>query len=605
MNYSFFDFLTLIGSLGLFLYGMKIMSEGLQKVAGNKLRSILTIMTRNRVMGVFTGLLITGIIQSSTATTVMVVSFVNAGLLSLVQSVSVIMGANIGTTVTAWLISLLGFKVSMAAFALPLMAVAIPFIFSAKNKRKSIGEFIMGFSFLFMGLELLKNNVPNLQTNPEILEFLSRYTDLGFGSVLIFLGIGTLLTVIVQSSSATMAITLIMCAKGWIPFELGAAMVLGENIGTTLTANIAALPANISAKRAALSHLVFNIFGVIWMLIIFYPFTAMIANLVGQFGPGDPTSLTSFSSEIANNHGSETLALLSDPDSTGLTSGQAELKVQLIKYQVATSFGLSLFHTLFNLINTFVMIWFVKTIAKVVSWVIPQKETDEEFHLKYISAGMLSTSEISLLQARKETSVYAQRTERMFNLVRDLYGENDENEFIKKYSRIEKYESISDRMEVEIASYLTQVAEGRLSDEGKTQLQSMLRTVSEIESVGDSCYNLARTMMRKRDDKSVYTEEMNAHIELMFNLLQNSIEQMKKILHSSHQITDEEYNLSENMENEINNFRNELKLKNVEDVKEQKYDYQASVTYMDMIVECEKMGDYIINVIEAQYESMK
>ena len=603
MNYSFFDFLTLIGSLGLFLYGMKIMSEGLQKVAGDKLRSILTVMTKNRVMGTFTGLLITGIIQSSTATTVMAVSFVNAGLLSLTQSISVIMGANIGTTVTAWLISLLGFKVSMAAFALPLMAVAIPFIFSAKNKRKSIGEFIMGFAFLFMGLELLKSNVPDLQTNPGILEFLSRYTDLGFGSVLIFLGIGTLLTVVVQSSSATMAITLIMCAKGWIPFELGAAMVLGENIGTTLTANIAAIPANVSAKRAALSHLTFNIFGVIWMMIVFYPFTTMVSNLVGQFGPGDPTLLTSFSNEIAGNYGNETLALVSNPDSTGLTSEQAELKVQLEKYQVATSFGLSLFHTLFNLINTFAMIWFVKTIAKVVSWVIPQKTNDEEFHLKYISAGMLSTSEISLLQARKEISVYAQRTERMFNIMRDLSNENDENEFVKKFSRIQKYEQISDRMEVEIASYLTQVAEGRLSDKGKIELQSMLRSISEIESVGDSCHNLARTIMRKRDDKSVYTEEMNANIGLMFDLLQKAIEQMRKILHSSHRITDEEYNLSENMENEINNFRNELKMKNVDDVKEHKYEYLASVTYMDIIVECEKMGDYIVNVIEAQYEA--
>ena len=603
MNYSFFDFLTLVGALGLFLYGMKIMSEGLQKVAGDKLRSILTVMTKNRVMGAFTGFLITGIIQSSTATTVMAVSFVNAGLLTLTQSISVIMGANIGTTLTAWLISFLGFKVSIAVFALPLMAIALPFIFSSKNKRKSIGEFIMGFAFLFMGLELLKNSVPDLQTNPGILEFFSQYTDLGFASVLIFLAIGTLLTVVVQSSTATMAITLIMCAKGWIPFELGAAMVLGENIGTTLTANIAAIPANVSAKRAALSHLVFNIFGVIWMLIIFYPFTTMVANLVGQFGPGDPALLTSFSNEITNSYGSETLALVSNPESVGLTAEQTELKVQLGKYQVATSFGLSLFHTLFNLINTFAMIWFVKTIAKVVSWVIPQKETDEEFHLKYISAGMLSTSEISLLQARKETSVYAQRTERMFNLVRDLYFENDENEFVKKYSRIQKYENISDRMEVEIAAYLTHVAEGRLSDESKVKLQSMLRAVSEIESVGDSCYNLARTIMRKREDKSVYTEEMNANIEMMFNLLQEAIEQMRKILHSSHQITDEEYNRAENLENELNNFRNELKLKNVEDVKEQKYDYQASVTYMDIIVECEKMGDYIINVIETQHES--
>ena len=598
MTYSLFDLLKLLGALGLFLYGMKIMSEGLQKVAGNKLRSILTAMTKNRVMGAFTGFLITGIIQSSTATTVMAVSFVNAGLLSLIQSVSVIMGANIGTTLTAWLISFLGFKVSVAVFALPLMAIAIPFIFSSKNKRKSIGEFIMGFAFLFMGLELLKNSVPDLQTNPGILEFLSQYTDLGFGSVLIFLGIGTLLTVVVQSSSATMAITLIMCVKGWIPFELGAAMVLGENIGTTLTANIAAIPANISAKRAAFSHLTFNIFGVIWMMIVFYPFTTMVANLVEQFGPGDPTLLTSFSNEIANNYGNETLALISNPDATGLTSEQAGLKIQLEKFQVATSFGLSLFHTLFNLINTFVMIWFVNSIARVVSWVIPQKATDEEFHLKHISAGMLSTSEISLLQARREMYVYAQRTGRMFGLVKDLYDENDENEFVKKYSRIEKYENISDRMEVEIASYLTQVAEGRLSDEGKIQLQSMLRSVSEIESVGDSCYNLARTIKRRNENRVTFTPELNIQVEQMEQLVEKAINRMIDVLEIQ---TPEKLDTSEtiNIENEINILRNTLKANNIEDINSKKYDYSVGVIYMDYISECEKAGDYIINVVEA------
>ena len=597
MNYSFFDFLTLIGALGLFLYGMKIMSEGLQKIAGNKLRSILTAMTRNRVMGAITGVLITAIIQSSTATTVMVVSFVNAGLLSLVQAITVIMGANIGTTVTAWLISLLGFKVSMSAFSLPLMAIAIPFIFSSKSKRKSIGEFIMGFAFLFMGLELLKNSVPDLQSNPAILEFLSRYTDLGFWSVLIFLGVGTLLTVIVQSSSATMAITLIMCAKGWLPFELGAAMVLGENIGTTLTANIAAIPANVSAKRAALSHMVFNTFGVIWMLCVFFPFTSMVAGLVANYGPGDPTQLTAFSNSLDP----QTLSLITT-DSAVLSPEQAELKTQLMGYQVATSYGLSLFHTLFNVINTFLMIWFVNTIAKIVKYIIPKKETDEEFQLKYISGGMLSTSELSLLQARKEIGVYAGRTERMFNLVKDLYNETNENELVKKFSRIQKYENISDRMEVEIATYLTKVAEGRLSEDGKFETQSMLRIISEIESIGDSCYNLSRVVMRKWDDKAVYIEEMNQNISLMMNLVGDALEYMKKMLSTLEPINEDEYAVAENYENEINNFRNQLKLQNVSDVKEQKYDYQASVTYMDMLVECEKMGDYIINVMEALNE---
>ncbi len=597
MEYSFYDFLTLIGALGLFLYGMKIMSEGLQKAAGNKLRAILAAMTKNRVAGVITGVLITALIQSSSATTVMVVSFVNAGLLSLLQSITVIMGANIGTTVTAWLISLLGFKVSIAAFALPLIAVSIPFIFSAKSKNKSIGEFIMGFALLFMGLELLKNSVPDLKANPEILEFLTQYTTSGFGSVLTFLFIGTVLTIVVQSSSATMAITLIMVSKGWISYELGAAMVLGENIGTTITANIAAIPANVSAKRAALAHTAFNIFGVIWMLFLFYPFLNMITYLVTNFGPGDPTQLTSFTSSID----AQTLNTISS-DSKNLTESQTVLQSQLIDYQLATSYGLSLFHTMFNLINTFIMVWFANLIAKLVTFVVKKKESDEEFQLKYISTGMLSTSELSLLQAWKELKVYSERTTRMFKLVRDLYYEENENEFVKKFSRIQKYENISDRMEVEIAKYLTKVAEGRLSEDSKHQLQTMLRVVSEIESVGDSCYNLARTIMRKREDKSVYNSEMNANIDLMMNLVEGAIHQMNESLENNH-ISNEEVNRSVNIENEINNFRNQLKLQNVEDVKGKKYSYQASVTYMDIIVECEKMGDYIINVVEALNEA--
>jgi phosphate:Na+ symporter len=593
MEYSFYDLMTLIGSLGLFLYGMKIMSEGLQKVAGNKLRSILAAMTKNRFAGVLTGIFITALIQSSSATTVMVVSFVNAGLLSLLQSITVIMGANIGTTVTAWIISLFGFKVSIAAFSVPLIAISIPFIFSAKSKRKSLGEFILGFAFLFMGLEMLKNAVPDLRSNPEILEFLTRYTQSGFGSVLIFLGIGTIMTIVVQSSSATMAITLIMCSKGWISYDLGAAMVLGENIGTTITANIAAIPANVSAKRAALAHLTFNIFGVIWMLILFYPFINMITSLVSQYGPGDPTQLTAFSNSIDP----ETLKRITSGSET-LTIEEMELQKQLGSYQIATSYGLSLFHTTFNIINTFAMIWFVKIIANTVSWVIKKKESDEEFQLQYISTGMLSTSELSVLQAWKELKVYANRTERMFKLVRELYYEENENEFVKKFSRIQKYENISDRMEVEIARYLTKVADGKLSEESKHQLQTMLRVVSEIESVGDGCFNLARTIMRKRDDKSVYTKDMNANVDLMMNLVEGSIHQMRDSMENNH-VSSDEFNRAVNIENEINNFRNQLKLQNVDDVKEKKYDYQASVTYMDMIVECEKMGDYIINVVEA------
>ncbi len=596
MNYSFFDFLTLVGSLGLFLYGMKIMSEGLQKVAGNKLRSLLATMTKNRFAGVLTGLFITALIQSSSATTVMVVSFVNAGLLTLLQSITVIMGANIGTTVTAWIISLFGFKVSIAAFSVPLIALSIPFIFSAKSKRKSIGEFILGFAFLFMGLEMLKNSVPDLKSNPEMLEFLTKYTQSGFSSVLIFLAIGSILTVVVQSSSATMAITLVMVSKGWISYDLGAAMVLGENIGTTITANIAAIPANVSAKRAALAHTTFNVFGVVWMLFLFYPFINMITWLVSEFGPGDPTQLTHFTAGLD----APTLNLINSERQT-LDSEQLALQHQLQNYQIATSYGLSLFHTMFNLINTFVMIWFIKIIAKIVTFVVKKKATDEEFQLQYISTGMLSTSELSILQAWKELKVYAERTERMFKITRELYYEQNENEFVKKFSRIEKYESISDRMEVEIARYLTKVTDGRLSEESKHQIQTMLRVVSEIESVSDGCFNIGRTIVRKRDNKAVYTKEMDANIDLMMNLVEGAIHQMKEAMENNH-VSNDEFNRSVNIEAEINNFRNQLKLQNISDVKDNKYDYQASVTYMDIIVECEKTGDYIINVVEALNE---
>lgn len=596
MNYSFFDFLTLIGSLGLFLYGMKIMSEGLQKAAGNKLRSILTAMTRNRFTGVLTGLLITSIIQSSSATTVMVVSFVNAGLLNLLQSVTVIMGANIGTTVTAWMISFFGFKFSIATYSLPMIAVSIPFIFSAKSKRKSLGEFILGFALLFMGLDLLKNSVPDLRSNPEMLMFLTQYTQSGFGSVIIFLIIGTLLTIVVQSSSATMAITLIMVSKGWISYELGAAMVLGENIGTTITANIAAIPANMSAKRTALSHTMFNIFGVIWMMFLFHPFLNMITNLSTSLGLGNPTE---FSTLLNNNP--DAIRILSS-EKGNLSPEEVILQSKLFDYQTSTSYGLSLFHTMFNLINTFIMIWFANLIAKTVTLIIKKKENDEEFQLQYISTGLLSTSELSLVQAWNEIKSYGLRTNKMFDLTRSMTKETNENELVKIYSRIQKYESISDRMEVEIAKYLTKVGDGKLSDRSKHRIQKMLRVVSEIESVSDGCHNIARTIMQKHDNKSEYTKGMYDNIELMMNLVEKAINQMNESLENDN-VSDEELNRSMNTENEINNFRNQIRNQNITDVNDKKYDYQASVTYMDIITECEKMGDYIINIVEALNET--
>ena len=554
MEYSFYDFLKLIGSLGLFLYGMKIMSEGLQKVAGDRLRSILTAMTTNRVTGVLTGVLITALIQSSSATTVMVVSFVNAGLLTLAESISVIMGANIGTTVTAWIISIFGFKVDMAAFALPLLAIALPLIFSGKSNRKSVGEFIFGFSFLFMGLSYLKANAPDLNANPEMLAFVQNYTDMGFFSILLFLFIGTILTMIVQASAATMAITLIMCANGWISLELGAALVLGENIGTTITANLAALTANTQAKRAALAHFVFNVFGVIWVLIIFHPFMQLVNWVVDTF-------------------------------------------FQTSNPEVAISYKLSAFHSIFNICNVCILIWGVKLIERTVCALIHPKEEDEEPRLRFITGGMLSTAELSILQARKEIHLFAERTHRMFGMVQDLLHTEKDDDFNKLFSRIEKYENISDNMELEIANYLNQVSEGRLSSESKLQIRAMLREVTEIESIGDSCYNLARTINRKRQTNQDFTEKQYEHIHFMMKLTNDALAQMIVVVEKpEHQSID--INKSFNIENEINNYRNQLKNQNILDVNNKEYDYQMGVYYMDIIAECEKLGDYIVNVVE-------
>ena len=555
MEYSFYDFLKLIGSLGLFLYGMKIMSEGLQKVAGDRLRSILTAMTTNRVTGVLTGVLITALIQSSSATTVMVVSFVNAGLLTLAESISVIMGANIGTTVTAWIISIFGFKVDMAAFALPLLAIALPLIFSGKSNRKSVGEFIFGFSFLFMGLSYLKANAPDLNANPEMLAFVQNYTDMGFFSILLFLFIGTILTMIVQASAATMAITLIMCANGWISLELGAALVLGENIGTTITANLAALTANTQAKRAALAHFVFNVFGVIWVLIIFHPFMQLVNWVVDTF-------------------------------------------FQTSNPEVAISYKLSAFHSIFNICNVCILIWGVKLIERTVCALIHPKEEDEEPRLRFITGGMLSTAELSILQARKEIHLFAERTHRMFGMVQDLLHTEKDDDFNKLFSRIEKYENISDNMELEIANYLNQVSEGRLSSESKLQIRAMLREVTEIESIGDSCYNLARTINRKRQTNQDFTEKQYEHIHFMMKLTNDALAQMIVVVEKpEHQSID--INKSFNIENEINNYRNQLKNQNILDVNNKEYDYQMGVYYMDIIAECEKLGDSIVNVVEA------
>ena len=558
MEYSFNDLLQLIGSLGLFLYGMKIMSEGLQKFAGDRLRSILTAMTTNRVTGVLTGVLITALIQSSSATTVMVVSFVNAGLLTLAESISVIMGANIGTTVTAWLISIGGFSININSFVLPIIAIALPLIFSRKSNRKYLGEFMFGFAFLFMGLTSLQSNAPDLAENPDMLAFVQNYTDMGVWSILLFLLIGTILTVIVQASAATMAITLVMCANGWISVELGAALVLGENIGTTITANLAALTANTQAKRAAFAHFVFNVFGVIWVLLIFTPFMNFVDWVVG------------------------------------LVVGSGVNEQTLISYK------LSGFHTIFNVCNVLLLIWMVKFIEKTVCFFIRPKEDDsDEPRLRYITGGMLSTSELSILQAQKEIHLYSERVHRMYGMVRELLHLEDEDEFVQLYSRIEKYENISDNMELEIANYLNRVSEGRLSSESKLKIRMMLREVTEIESIADGCYNLARTINRKRLAGMDFTEKQYDHIHYMMKLANDALTHMIVVLErSNHNIT-ADINKSYNIENEINNYRNQLKNQNILDVNNKEYDYQMGVYYMDLIGECEKLGDYIINVVEA------
>jgi phosphate:Na+ symporter len=556
MEYSFYDFLKLIGSLALFLYGMKIMSEGLQKFAGDRLRSILTAMTTNRVTGMLTGILITALIQSSSATTVMVVSFVNAGLLTLAQSIGVIMGANVGTTVTAWIISVFGFKVDVASFALPMLAFGVPLLFSQKSARKSIGEFIFGFAFLFMGLKYLTEYSPDLSKNPDMLAFVTEWTDMGFFSIIVFVLVGAVLTMMVQASAATMAITLIMCANGWISFELGAALAMGQNIGTTITANLAALTGNTQARRAAMAHLLFNVFGVIVVLIIFNPFMQAVSWFVT-----DVMHQTDPATRVA--------------------------------------FELSAFHTAFNVFNVLLLIWFVKAIERIVCFILPSKENDEEYRLRFISRGLLSTAELSILEARKEIHLYAERARKMFGMVQDLLHTEKDDAFNNTFSRIEKYENICDSMEVEIANYLNQVSEGRLSSESKLRIRSMLREVTEIESIGDSCYNLARTINRKRQTNKDFTERQYAHIHSMMKLTDDALVQMIDVVENK-----ENANITKtyNIEHEINNYRNQLKTQNVVDVNNKEYDYQMGVHYMDIIGECEKLGDYVVNVVEAYAE---
>ncbi|WP_018359144.1 Na/Pi cotransporter family protein [Porphyromonas levii] len=602
MDYGILDFIHLIGSLGIFLYGMKIMSEGLQKVAGDRMKSILSAMTSNRVFGVFTGILITALIQSSSATTLMTVSFVNASLLTLAQGVSVIMGANIGTTATAWIISLLGFKVNVSAFAIPLIAVAIPFIFSKKARMNSWGDFMLGFSLLFLGLQFLKESMPDLQNNPEALSFLQTYTNLGFGSVLIFLLIGTILTFIVQSSSATVAITLVMCSQGWIPFEMGAAMILGENIGTTITANLAALSANYNAKRAALSHTLFNVFGVVWVLFLFFPAINLVSGIVERIDGYDPRNLFPMIADLNARFQPGDVAMITGKDPI-FDPELSRMQATIRNSAGAISIGLSLFHTLFNISNTLVMIWFVPVIVKICNKVIhPSKkaaEKKEYSHLQYLSTRMLSTSELSLLQVNKEIVSFADKGLGMLRMVRELSNIQERDQFELVFTRIDKYERICDRVEIEIVQYLTELSRGDLSGESRHKVQKYLRIASEIESIGDSCFEIARILRRKLDDGIKENPIIAAHLAVLHEMLENILNHMKGVLEDNEDNAQDMLLISQDLEKALNIKYKFLVTENLKDLQANAYPYQDSVYYLDIIDEYERLGDYAVNVVEA------
>ncbi|WP_437182813.1 Na/Pi cotransporter family protein [Segatella copri] len=545
------------------MFGMKTMSDSLQKMAGPQLRHVLGTMTTNRLTGILTGTLITAAVQSSTATTVMTVSFVNAGLLTLAQAISVIMGANIGTTLTAWIMSA-GFSFNITDFVWPAFFIAIILIYS--KKRKIIGDFIFGISFMFLGLGTLRQTGidMDLAHNQPVLEFFASFDPHSFQTTITFLIIGSILTMCVQSSAAVMAITMILCSTGVLPIYQGIALVMGENIGTTVTSNVAALTANTQARRAAMAHMVFNIFGVLWILCIFHPFIHLVCGWVGFDDAMEKT----------------------DP--------------HFVTNATKLSFVLAAFHTTFNLANTFILVWFIPQIEKLVCKIIrPKKNTDEDdFRLRFIQSGIMKTPEISVLEAQKEIHCFAERIQRMFGMVKTLLGETNEEKFVKLYSRIEKYEGISDNMEIEIAKYLDQVSDSHLSDETKAKIRAMLREISEIESIGDSCFNIARTLNRRFKGKEDFITSQYEHMHQMMELTDNALTQMNITLvgHKG----DNDANLSFNIENEINNYRNQLKSQNINDVNNHLYTYAIGTMYMDIIQECEKLGDYVVNVVEAR-----
>lgn len=562
----FLLFLRLLGSLALLMYGMKTMSDALQKMAGPQLRHVLGAMTTNRFTGMLTGVGVTAAVQSSTATTVMTVSFVSAGLLTLAQAISVIMGANIGTTLTAWIMSA-GFSFNITNFVYPAFFIAIILIYRKKNRV--IGDFLFGIAFMFLGLGTLRQTGIdlNLGENESVLAFFSSFDPQSFLTTLLFLVIGGVLTMCVQSSAAVMAITMILCSSGVLPIYQGIALVMGENIGTTVTSNIVALSAGTQARRAAFAHMFFNLFGVFWILIVFRPFVDFVCNLVGY-----------------------------DVTMTKEAAGEAAFFANSAKL----SFVLAAFHTCFNLVNTGILIWFIPQIEKLVCRVIKSKQNDEEEEerLMYIQSGIIKTPEIAVYQAQKEIALFGTRIQRMFGMVRELLGEKDNEKFAKLYARIEKYEGISDNMEIEIARYLEQVSDAHLSDDTKQKIRQMMRQISEIESIGDSCYNLARTMNRRKQSNKDFTEKQYADLHNIIQLTDDSLTQMNRVMQGRRE--EQDINETFRIENEINSMRDRLKEDNIRAINEHEYDYSVGTMYTDLVSECEKLGDYVVNVVEAR-----
>ena len=559
---------TLLGALGMFLYGMNLMSSGLQKASGNKLRNFLSAMTSNPFKGVMTGLGITSVIQSSSATTVMVVSFVNAGLLTLSQAIGVIMGANIGTTVTAWLVSWLGFKADISILAIPLMALGFLFSNSKKNQRQNIGELIVGFCLLFLGLSFMKESVPDLNETPQVLEFVKSWSNMGFSSVLIFLVFGTVLTLVLQSSSATMAITLIMLSMGWIPFGMACAMVLGENIGTTITANIAAAVGNTQAKRAAMSHTIFNVFGVVWALILLGPFLSLVGKVIELFGLPNPAA--------------EGFVV------TGSTTAEG----------TAALYGLSMLHTLFNTINTFILIWFVKYIERAVVYIIksPKNEEENAHKLKYISAGPIATPELATEQAFDEIIHFAQISRRGLGYAKMAICEKDEDAFEKLRSKLVKYEEISDRIEFEIAAFLNAVSACDISTQTSVKIKAMYKIIGELESLGDSGESISRILSRRNIHKKAFDATTIKKLEDMVAAVDFAYAVMLENLEAAHKGNLVDITNAYNAEDRINQMRNNLRDAEIGELENEGKNYQTSVYYVDIVNQLERMGDFLINI---------